>query len=83
MFVTEVRSVKKDKNGQNAKFKAELRDAYKVIRYDVDSGRTELDWVMCSEYGKPKVGLYEVGTSEYRELNRLITKIKEKLVKLN
>jgi hypothetical protein len=81
LFITELSNIKEDKNGEKANIKAELRDAFKIIRYDIDSPRTELDWLLSSEYGDPKAGLYNEGTAEYQKLDTLITNIKKKLAK--
>lgn len=83
LFVTEVRPIKKDKSGKKVKFKAELRDAFKVVCYDADSAYTELNWVRSDQdSGQPRMGIYYPGTTEYQKLDSLIIKITKKLKKM-
>lgn len=82
LFVTEVHPIKKGKSSKRVKFKAELRDAFKVICYDADSSHTELNWVRLNQdYGQPRMGLYYPGTPEYQKLDSLIIKITKKVKK--
>jgi len=78
MFITKLSAVKKNKKGKKINFTAELKDAFKVIRHDVDSSYIELDWLLSSKYGDPKAGVYNEGTAEFQKLDSLITKIKKK-----
>lgn len=79
LFITDIQPLKKGKKGKKVKFKAELRDAFKIIRYDEDSVYTELNWVMCTKYGQPEAGQYTEGTSEYKKLEVLIANVKKNL----
>ncbi|POY35879.1 hypothetical protein C3K47_14115 [Solitalea longa] len=67
LFVVEAKP-----NGKNVKFKAELRDAYKIIKYDKDSSSIELNWTMCTKNCCPQPGFYSYGTTEYKKLDTLI-----------
>jgi len=58
-------------------FEAELRDVFKVIKYDNDSIYVELDWTLCS--GRcPEMGQYKEGTPGYRKIDNLISSIHSK-----
>ena len=74
LFVVELSKHKKT-GGKTAKFKAELRDAFKVISYEKDSASTLVNWKMCSEKCKPAPGTYYPGTKEYKKLDSLLAQV--------
>jgi len=55
LFVTKLMPLagKYKKTGQGDK--AELRDAFKVIRYEGDSTYLELDWTLCPDGNCPEI----------------------------
>lgn len=73
LFVVEI-SPKRKPSDKRVKFKAELRDAFKIICYDQDTTYTELNWTMCQDNNCPRPGVYDQGTAEYNKLAEIIAK---------
>jgi hypothetical protein len=72
LFVTKLVPVKGKFNKTKQGYKAELRDAFKVIRYENDSSYVELDWTLCPDGHCPEVGEFSEGSTKYREIDSLI-----------
>lgn len=71
LFVVDIRrSSKKHK----ASFKAELRDAFKAVRYETDSTTCETGWLLASANGGFSAGMYNKGQAGYDKLDSIITK---------
>ncbi|WP_316845042.1 hypothetical protein [Pedobacter psychrodurus] len=70
-----VLSLKPLKNKKKANFKAALRDAFMIVRYDSDSTAVKTEWLMPSKYGVYKMGRYNEGEPGYHKLDSLITEI--------
>jgi len=73
LFVVEL-SPRKDKSAKKGivNFRAELRDAFKVILYDKDTSITELDWTMFPDGACPVIGTFKSSTIAYTQLNVLM-----------
>ena len=78
LFVVEISDTIYSTKDTTVKFRAELRDAFKVIGYDDNRSYTELEWVMCPEDNCPVPRLYKLGTADYNKLDRLIADAKNK-----
>jgi len=81
LFVVEVSDIKKNTKNETVEFKAELRDAFKVICFHQDNTHTVLEWTMITNENNPKRGLYLQNTSEYKQLNRIIVNSRKQFVK--
>jgi hypothetical protein len=68
-------SIKPLKDKKKANFRAELRDAFKIVRYDSDSTSIQTEWLMSSKYGVYAIGRYNKGEVGYEKLDRLISEI--------
>jgi hypothetical protein len=68
-------SIKQLKNKKKVNFRAELRDAFMVVRYDSDSTATKTEWLMSSKYGVYDMGRYNKGELGYQKLDSLISTI--------
>jgi len=79
LFIVEISHVKGEKD---VRFKAELRDAFKIICYDKDHTFTELNWVLCPDGQCPIPGTYNAGTAEYRHLDAIIANSRKNSAKL-
>ena len=73
LFIVQLEPLAKGKSQKaRRKFKAELRDSFKVIRYEGDSSYLELDWTMCPDGKCPEVGQFDEGTVSYIAIDSLI-----------
>lgn len=59
-------------------FEAELRDVFKVIKYDSDSSYGELDWTLCPSGRCPEMGQFKEGTLGYKKIDNLIRSVHSK-----
>lgn len=71
LFVTKLIPLKGKSRNTKQKIEAELRDAFKVIKYSGDSTSVELDWTLC-EGNCPEVGQFEEGSLGYSKIGSLI-----------
>lgn len=76
LFTTKVSALKKKGKKDLLNYKAELRNAFKIVAFDGDTTFTELDWTMCPDGKCPEVGLYESETEAYKKLDGLIVRSK-------
>ncbi|PTT02550.1 hypothetical protein DBR11_04485 [Pedobacter sp. HMWF019] len=76
LFTTKVSALKKKGKKDLLDYKAELRDAFKIVAYDGDTTYTELNWTMCPDGKCPEAGLYESETEVYKKLDELIVRAK-------
>jgi len=74
LFMVKISSIKGKKS--RFKFKAELRDAFLIVRYDGDKTITELNWTKCPNGNCPVPGQYNFGTTEYNQIDSLIVNAK-------
>ncbi|MFC0512676.1 hypothetical protein ACFFGT_00635 [Mucilaginibacter angelicae] len=81
LFVVKLSKVKSPKKTSskkvNVNFKAELRDAFMITRYDNGKSNTELSWTMCPNGVCPVPGTYKIGTPEYKQLDLVIARAKQ------
>jgi hypothetical protein len=83
LFTIDLSSVnKRPSKGDLANFKAELRDAFKVILYEKDTSFTELNWAMCPDGKCPAVGMFKSGTLEYMQVDAWINQVRKRNVKM-
>ncbi|WP_121810858.1 hypothetical protein [Mucilaginibacter kameinonensis] len=85
LFVVKISKIKTTKKNTpkkvNANFKAELRDAFMIIRYDNGKSHTEQNWAMCPNGVCPVPGTYRFGTPEYKQLDVAIAQAKQANIK--
>lgn len=61
--------------------KAELRDAFTVIRYENNKSFTELEWSMCPKGKCPVGGTFDFGSPQYKYLDTLMAQVKQANIK--
>lgn len=72
LFYVKVTPQKTKSKNKKVNFVAELRNAYKVIRYEADTSRVELDWTICPDGKCPEMGQFTIGSAEYNNLGGMI-----------
>ncbi|TFF40734.1 hypothetical protein [Mucilaginibacter psychrotolerans] len=78
LFMVKISPIKgKHPKNVDVNFKAELRDAFMIIRYEGDKSITEQEWRMCPAGKCPIATTYNFGTPGYKQLDTLMAQTKK------
>ena len=78
LFITKLTPIKGRGKKKEQKFEAELRDAFKIIKYKGDSTYVELDWTLCPDGKCPEIGQFKEGSLDYSKIDSLIRVVRRK-----